>query len=234
MKTIYIADDDQIIRELLKAHIEKAGYSIKAFENGQSLYNAFLVEPADMIITDIVMPEMDGYELCKEIRKTSLVPIYMISANNDEIDRVLGLELGSDDYISKPISFRELLIKIKNTFKRLDNYSIKPVSQNILASADVTLNKENREVYIKDKLLQTSTKEFDLLKLLMENMNRAFSREQLIEHIWGYEYFGETRQVDHMVKRLRKKMIQMEAEMQIQTVWGFGYKIGDSNEEKHS
>lgn len=233
MRTIYAADDDQMIRELLQAHIEKAGFGIKTFENGRSLYDAFIAEPCDLIITDIVMPVMNGYDLCREIRKESMVPIYMISANNDEIDRVLGLELGSDDYISKPISFRELLIKIKNTFKRLDNYSVKPLNSNLVC-LDVTLNKENREVFIKDQLLQTSSKEFELLMLLMDNVNRPFSREQLIEAIWGYDYFGETRQVDHMVKRLRKKMILMEAEMQIQTVWGFGYKIGDSNEEKHS
>lgn len=233
MRTIYAADDDQMIRELLQAHIEKAGFGIKTFENGRSLYDAFIAEPCDLIITDIVMPVMNGYDLCREIRKESMVPIYMISANNDEIDRVLGLELGSDDYISKPISFRELLIKIKNTFKRLDNYSVKPLKSNLVC-LDVTLNKENREVFIKDQLLQTSSKEFELLMLLMDNVNRPFSREQLIEAIWGYDYFGETRQVDHMVKRLRKKMILMEAEMQIQTVWGFGYKIGDSNEEKHS
>lgn len=234
MRMIYIADDDNTICELLKAHIENAGYNVKTFNNGESLYNAFIAMPSDMIITDIVMPNMTGYDVCREIRKSSLVPIFMISANNDEIDRLLGLELGSDDYISKPISFRELLIKIKNIFNRLDNYLEKKPSNNEIVSVDVTLNIENREVFIKDKHLQTSSKEFDLLKLFMENINRAFSREQLIEHIWGYDYFGDKRQVDHLIKRLRKKMLQMDAQLQIQTVWGFGYKIGDNNEEKHS
>lgn len=234
MKMIYIADDDKKICELLKAHIEDAGYIVKTFKDGEDLYHAFIDLPSDMIITDIMMPKMTGYDLCREVRKISIVPIFMISAHNDEIDRVLGLELGSDDYISKPISFRELLIKIKNTFNRLDNYTVKKPDQNVISLMDVTLNKENREVYIKDKQLLTSSKEFDLLKLLMENLNRAFSREELIEHIWSYDYFGDKRQVDHVIKRLRKKMLQMDAELQIQTVWGFGYKIGDNYEEKHS
>jgi len=227
MKTIYIADDDSTICELLELHIENAGYKVRTFDNGESLYNAFLINPSDMIITDIVMPKMTGYDVCREVRKVSTIPIFMISANNEEIDRILGLELGSDDYISKPISFRELLIKIKNTFKRLDNYSEKLPVQNTIKSKDMTLNIDNREVFIGDNLLQTSSKEFELIKLLMENINRAFSREQIIEKIWGYDYFGDTRQVDHMIKRLRKKMIHMEAELRIQTVWGFGYKIGD-------
>jgi DNA-binding response OmpR family regulator len=234
MKTIYIADDDVNICDLLKTHIEKAGYNAKVFNNGKSLYDFFLSEPCDMIITDIVMPHMTGYELCKEIRKISMIPVFMISAHNDEIDRVLGLELGSDDYISKPISFRELLVKIKNTFNRVDNYGTIPQEKDVIQCMDLTLHKTEREVHINNELLQTSTKEFELLQLFLENQNRPFSREQIIEIVWGYDYFGDTRQVDHIIKRLRKKMLQMDAVLQIQTVWGFGYKIGGMNEEKHN
>ena len=232
MKLIYVADDDKNICVLLKSHIENAGYKVEMFSNGKALLERFHQKPCDMIITDILMPEMGGYDLCREIRKSSMLPIFMISANNDEIDRVLGLELGSDDYISKPISFRELIAKIKNTFKRIEMYKNPAQSDdNTLICNDLKLNKSNREVYISEELLQTTAKEFELLMLFLENLNRAFSREQIIEKIWGYDYMGDSRQVDHMIKRFRKKMLQIGSSCQIETVWGFGYKIGDKNEK---
>jgi DNA-binding response OmpR family regulator len=230
MKTIYVADDDKNICELLESHITSAGYAVKVFPNGKSLLDAFVAKPCDMIITDIVMPVMSGYDLCKEVRKKSMIPIFMISANNDEIDRVLGLELGSDDYISKPISFRELLIKIKNAFKRLNSYG-EPEKDNAVICMDLRLLEESREIFVENTLLPTTAKEFDLLNLFLQNRNRAFSREQIIEKIWGYDYYGDSRQVDHIIKRLRKKMLQLNARCQIQTVWGFGYKIGDTDEK---
>ena len=230
MKTIYVADDDKNICELLKSHIESAGYAVQIYSNGKSLLDAFNKMPCDMIITDIVMPVMSGYDLCKEVRKVSMIPIFMISANNDEIDRVLGLELGSDDYISKPISFRELLIKIKNTFMRQQSYG-ETQQGDVVSCMDIKLIKESREVYVDDTLLAATTKEFDLLHLFLTNQNRAFSREQIIEEIWGYDYYGDSRQVDHIIKRLRKKMLLLDARCRIQTVWGFGYKIGGQDEK---
>jgi len=227
MKLIYVADDDKNICTLLKSHIESAGYDVEVFNNGKELLDKYNEVPCDMVITDIVMPIMGGYDLCKEIRKVSMIPVFMISANNDEIDRVLGLELGSDDYISKPISFRELLIKIRNTFKRIELYeNPKEDDENEIECKDLKLNKESREVFINGEMMQTTTKEFDLLLLFLNNLNRAFSREQIIEKIWGYDYYGDSRQVDHMIKRLRKKMLTEGSQCQIETVWGFGYKIG--------
>ena len=200
------------------------------FANGKALLDAFIAKPCDMIITDIVMPKLSGYDLCREIRKTSMIPIFMISANNEEIDRVLGLELGSDDYISKPISFRELLIKIKNAFRRLDSLKT-PSDSAAITCQDLKLNKQSREIFINDQLLQTTSKEFDLLYLFLQSKNVAFSRDQIIDQVWGYDYYGDLRQVDHIIKRLRKKMIQADAQCRIQTVWGYGYKMGDSNEK---
>ena len=230
MKRIYVADDDINILRLLKSHIESAGHAVETFGNGQSLLERFAQSPCDLVITDIVMPRMNGYDLCREIRKTSMIPVFMISANNDEIDRVLGLELGSDDYISKPISFRELNAKIKNVFRRQEMYDAGPGTDSALVCKDLRLCKDSREVYVGDVLLKTTMKEFALLALFLENLNRAFSREAIIEKIWGYDYYGDSRQVDHMIKRLRKKMIEMDAVCQIQTVWGYGYKIGDGDE----
>lgn len=227
MKHIYVADDDKNICTLLKSHIENAGYKVEFFENGKLLLDKFNTAPCDMIITDIVMPIMGGYDLCREIRKISMIPVFMISANNEEIDRVLGLELGSDDYISKPISFRELLIKIRNTFKRIEMYeNPKEEDENEIICKDLKLNKESRDICINGELMQTTAKEFELLLFFLENLNRAFSREQIIEKIWGYDYYGDSRQVDHMIKRLRKKMLTVGSQCQIETVWGFGYKIG--------
>ncbi len=234
MKKIYVADDDKNICRLLKSHIESEGYKVETFFNGQELLSRFKKSPCDLIITDIVMPELNGYELCKEIRKTSMLPVFMISANNDEIDRVLGLELGSDDYISKPISFRELTIKIRNVFRRLEtnNTSLKKCNQELLVCYDLKLDIPAREAYVNDTILQTTAKEFDLLQLFLENINRAFSRDQIIEKIWGYDYLGDSRQVDNMIKRLRKKMLVIVSQCQIQTVWGYGYKIGDHHEKQ--
>lgn len=226
MKLIYVADDDLNICNLMKSHLEKEGYAVETFSNGEKLLQSFEEKNCDLIITDIMMPLMGGYDLCREIRKKSMIPIYMISANNEEIDRVLGLELGSDDYISKPISFRELTAKIKNTFRRIEAYQNPLVlEEDCIACKDLKLIKVSREVYIGNILLQTTAKEFDLLLLLLENKNQAFSREHIIDSVWGYDYYGDTRQVDHMIKRLRKKMLLENSECQIQTVWGFGYKI---------
>ncbi|MEX1376284.1 MAG: response regulator transcription factor [Eubacteriales bacterium] len=228
MKLIYVADDDKNICTLLKSHIENEGYIVEVFSNGRELLERFNEKPCDMVITDIVMPQMGGYDLCKEIRRASMIPVFMISANNEEIDRVLGLELGSDDYISKPISFRELNAKIKNTFKRIEIYeNPKEGDKDEITIKDLTLNKANRQVFIGGELLQTTAKEFEMLLLFLNNINRAFTREQIIEKIWGYDYYGDSRQVDHMIKRLRKKMLEAEAQCQIETVWGFGYKIGE-------
>lgn len=225
MKKIYVADDDKNISYLIKTHLENSGYQVEAFGDGNDLLERFREVQCDLIITDIMMPNLNGYDLCKEIRKTSLVPIFMISANNDEIDRVLGLELGSDDYISKPISFRELQIKVRNTFARIDRF--KSEADDSLTNKDLKIDVMKRQVFIKDELIDCTTKEFDLLVLFVTNNNQAFSRQHIIESIWGYDYMGDSRQVDNMIKRLRKKLLLHNAEFSIQTIWGYGYKAGD-------
>ena len=190
-----------------------------------------MAAPCDLVITDIMMPKLSGYDVCREIRKISMIPVFMISANNDEIDRVLGLELGSDDYISKPISFRELNARIHNTFRRMDMANeAEGGADGVIVCGNLTLAKQAREVLIDGKLLKTTTKEFDLLLLFLENKKIAFSRETIIERVWGYDYYGDSRQVDHMIKRLRKKMLESLSTCQIETVWGYGYKIGETDE----
>lgn len=228
METIYIADDDINICKILKEQFSSEGYTVKTFSDGKTLLTEFNKEPADFIITDIMMPNMTGYEICREIRKTSLVPILMISAKDEEIDKILGLELGSDDYISKPFSLREVSIKVRNILRRVAVYETK--EDTLLFCHDLKLNTRDRIVYINDVEFKTTTKEYELLVLLTKNKNKAFSREEIINSVWGYDYYGETRQVDHLIKRLRKKMLLLGAECKIETIWGYGYKIGDKNE----
>ncbi|OOO00262.1 MAG: hypothetical protein ATN35_08125 [Epulopiscium sp. Nele67-Bin004] len=227
---IYTAEDDKNIGNLLVTHLQNNGYTVKGFSNGQELLDEFKITPCDLIITDIMMPVMGGYELCKQIRTISMVPIIMISANNDEIDRVLGLELGADDYIGKPISFRELCIKVKNLLMRA-KFTAEKDNKEVARHKDLSMDFDAHVVKIGEKVLTVTPKEFDLLKLFITHKNRAFSREQIINSVWEYDYDGDARQVDHVIKRLRKKMLEHNAECQIQTVWGIGYKIGGEDEK---
>lgn len=223
---IYIADDDKNICNILKTQLESENYLVKEFYNGEDLLNEFKNTPCSLIITDIMMPKLSGYELCKEVRKFSDIPIIMVSAKDEEIDKILGLELGSDDYISKPFSLREISIKTKNMLRRT---RIIPVSTNedILNIKNLKILKNNREIIINDEEFKTTTKEYELLLLLIENKNKPYSREMIIENVWGYDYFGDTRQVDHLIKRLRKKMLLAGSNCNIETVWGYGYKVSD-------
>jgi DNA-binding response OmpR family regulator len=225
-KLIYIADDDENVCNLLKSQLVSEDYLVEEFYNGEELLKRFSSQPCELIITDIMMPHMSGYELCTEIRKSSDVPIIMISAKDEEIDKILGLELGSDDYISKPFSLREITIKVKNMLRRANNTSVINTEDRLICK-DLVIIKANRMIHIHGEELKTTAKEYDLLELLIENKNQAFSREMVIEKVWGYDYYGETRQVDHLIKRLRKKMLLADSECKIETIWGYGYKVSD-------
>lgn len=231
MKKIYIAEDDKSISDILCTHLEQNGYEVECFSHGQSLLARFSTSPCELIITDIMMPIMNGYDLCKEIRKSSLIPLIMISANNDEADRLWGLELGGDDYIGKPINLRELTIKVKNALRRMEVIQSSPSTHQCIKHLDLTLNLESRRAEINHELFELTTKEFDFLELLLSNVGKAFSRESIIQEVWQYDFDGDTRQVDQLIKRLRKKMLLLGTECEIKTVWGFGYKIGGNDEK---
>ena len=223
---IYIADDDKKVCDLLKSQLVSENYLVEEFYDAEKLLKRFLSEHCDLIITDIMMPNMSGYDLCREIRRVSDVPIIMISAKNEEIDRVLGLELGSDDYISKPFSLREITVKVRNMLRRNSN-RVTLSTEEKLVCKDLEIIKANRIILIHGEEFKTTAKEYDLLELLIDNKNQAFSREMIIEKVWGYDYYGDTRQVDHLIKRLRKKMLLAESECKIETIWGYGYKVSD-------
>ena len=222
-KNIYIVDDEKRIRDLIRAYLEKEGYVVRDFSNADSAYEIFKSQPCDMLVIDIMMPGTNGLELCRNIRKISDVPIIIVSARDEEIDRILGLELGSDDYISKPFSPRELVIRVKNIFKRLNHADSTP-QEIVHALCDVKINESRHSVKIKDRVVEFTSKEYELLTMFVKNPERAFSRDQLINSIWGYDYIGDVRPVDDLVKRLRKKLSASQSDMEIKTVWGFGYK----------
>lgn len=226
---IYIADDEERIRDLISSYLVNAGYEVKTFSDGRSVLEEFQRVPADMLILDIMMPGLDGYGVTREVRKTSPVPVIMVSAKDEEIDRILGLELGSDDYMSKPFSPRELVVRVKNIFRRMapaELVSGKPGSEKLLIR-DLAIQADERLVTCHGVPLDFTTKEFEFLLFMVKNKNHAFTREQLVEKIWGYDYLGETRTIDDLVKRIRKKLSEANSLTEITTVWGYGYKIGD-------
>jgi len=224
-KLIYVVDDEQNIRELLKKYLDAQGFEVEAFDSGRSVLSAFREKECDMMVIDIMMPEMDGYTLCRELRKTSNIPIIMISAKDEEIDRVLGLELGSDDYISKPFQPRELVARIRSVFRRSVGTKEDKNNDKKLTAVDITIYLDERKVLRGDTEIDLTSKEYGLLVYLVENKNKVFKREQLITEIWGYDFIGDTRAVDDLVKRIRKKTLDAGAKMEIKTVWGYGYKV---------
>lgn len=228
-KLIYVVDDEQKILDLVKTYLVKDGYEVATFSDGYTAFEAFSAKAADMLIIDIMMPGMDGYSLCREIRKNSDVPIIMVSAKDDEIDRILGLELGSDDYIAKPFSPRELVVRVKTIFRRIkdENITVEAVAKKEIRCHDITVFPEERRAVKDGTDIDFTAKEYDFILYLIKNKNKVFSREQLINSIWGYDYVGDTRAIDDLVKRVRKKLTQAESSLEIITVWGYGYKVAE-------
>ena len=235
MQKILIVEDEPNIRELVLYNLGQNGYEGLAAEDGIQGLAMARGEKPDLILLDIMLPGKNGYDICKELRaEGSKTPIIMLTAKNEEIDKVLGLEFGADDYISKPFGIRELMARIKAVLRR---YEISPEQEasangSGLASdagitiGDLTINVERHEVKVAGKRLELTLKEFDLLRVLAENRGRVMTRDQLLDKVWGFEYIGETRTVDVHVRYLRKKLGDEDNEGKyIQTVRGVGYKI---------
>lgn len=218
---IGIVEDDENIQDIVSAYLKKEGYTTTVLRSGEEAWELWRNNPPDMWVLDIMLPGMDGYELCKKIRATSDIPIIIISAKDEEIDKILGLELGGDDYLTKPFSPRELVARIKRLFKRASHTNKPGALDDRLQVDALTINRNDRRVFWQGDEVEITTKEFEMLLLLAEHVNRAFSREQLLVDVWGDDYFGSDRAVDDLIKRLRKKMDGI----QIDTVWGFGYRL---------
>ena len=209
-RTILIIEDEQHINDILAIQLGKEGYkTISAFDGIQGLEMALSASP-DLILLDVMLPGIDGYEVCKKVREQSNVPIIMLTAKEDEVDKILGLELGADDYMTKPYSARELTARVKANLRRSAIDSLpkiqKPGDLNTIMSGDLTINIERYEVSKNGEVIDITLREFELLKFLAMQPDKIFSREKLLENVWGYEYYGDVRTVDVTVRRLREKI----------------------------
>ncbi|WP_427339349.1 response regulator transcription factor [Caloranaerobacter sp. DY30410] len=223
MRHIFVVDDEKNIRDLIKKYLQKEGYKVTLFEDGANLLKEIDRLKPDLIVLDIMMPGIDGLELCKEIRKNNDIPIIFVSAKDEEVDRIIGLELGGDDYLSKPFSPRELVVRIKNILRRIEK--AKNANATIIEIKDIRIYTDRRFVEVNGKELKLTTKEYDLFEYLAKNKNRPFTRDELIDKIWGYNYIPDTRMIDDLVKRIRKKLKEVNSKLEITTIWGYGYRM---------
>lgn len=224
-KRILIIEDEQSISDIIKFNLEKEGYETLAAYDGQAGYEKAMSENPDLILLDVMLPLMDGFQVCKKVRETSLVPILMLTAKEEEIDKVLGLELGADDYITKPFSMRELIARIKANIRRTDFTDlVKDAPSDIQIFGNLEIDMNRFEVRKSGQALELTQREFELLKYLAAAEGRVFSREQLLEEVWGYEYYGDIRTVDVTVRRLREKLEDDSSDPKyIMTKRGIGY-----------
>ncbi len=221
---ILVADDDINIVKLIKLYLEKEGFFTVTAHNGADALELFKKEAPSMIILDIMMPELDGNRVCREIRKSSDVPIMMLTAKGETFDKVLSLELGADDYMVKPFEPKELVARVKAILRRSEAKNASD-SGRIISFDKLGVNLETYELTIDGRILDIPPKELELLYFLASNPNRVFTREQLLEEVWGFDYFGDSRTVDVHIKRLREKLVCDGVSWQLKTVWGVGYKF---------
>ena len=226
MKTkILLVDDDPNIRQLVNLYLVKEGFEVAMADRGDAALQQFLASPPDLMLLDVMLPGMDGWQVLREARRTSNAPIIMLTAKDETFDKVLGLELGADDYVAKPFDMKELVARIKAVLRRFQPQEAVPDNRE-LAFNGLTVNLSQYAVTYLGKPLEMPPKELELLYFLASHPNQVFTREQLLEQVWGYDYFGDSRTVDVHVKRLREKLTEGEKlGWQIKTVWGVGYKF---------
>lgn len=227
-KLIYIADDEINIRELIKSFLINEGYRIKTFSNGDDLYTEFVNNPSDLVILDIMMPGTDGLSLCGKIRAASNIPIIIVSAKDSELDRITGISIGSDDYLTKPFSPIELVVRVKALFRRIEMEKLPDQQNEIISFSDLSINVSKRSVLCCGKPMEVTPTEFLLTTYLIKNKDKAVSREELLKNVWKFDFDVDTRATDDVIKRLRKKLIACQSAVKIESVWGFGFKITES------
>lgn len=221
MTTVLIVDDEKNIVELARLYLSKEGFQVYGARNGADALNLVREQKPDLIVLDIMLPQMDGWEVCRQLRREgNFVPIIMLTAKSDDVDKVVGLELGADDYITKPFNPRELVARVRAVLRRTKMPRCTPLTIDL---GQLRIDRDRREVTFRGQPIRLRSKEFDLLTALAENPGRVFTRDQLLDHVWGYDYFGGTRTVDVHVARLREKLAGSGAH--IETVWGVGYKL---------
>ncbi len=223
-KKILIVDDDENICELLRLYLEKDGFATAIANDGQQAVKSAEVYKPDLILLDIMLPILDGWQVCREIRKTSNVPIIMITAKGETFDKVLGLELGADDYITKPFETKEVIARIKAVLRRMGENDKSNDLQEV-SYDKLLINITNYELVVDGKQIDTPPKELELIYHLASNPNRVYTRDQLLDEVWGFDYYGDSRTVDVHVKRLREKLEGVSDKWSLKTVWGVGYKF---------
>lgn len=229
---ILVVDDESAISDIIKFNFEKEGYLIDTADNGKGAIELAAENNYDLILLDIMMPKLNGFEALREIRKFSDVPVIMLTAREDEVDKVLGLELGADDYVVKPFSMRELLARVKAVLRRFDAQEKKEKDTKILKAKDLEINLEKYQVKRGEKNIELTLREFELLKFLASHPGIVFSREELLQEVWEYEYYGDIRTVDVTVRRLREKIEDENKDFKyIKTKRGVGYLFASDNGE---
>ena len=222
---VLIVDDDLNICELLRLYLEKEGFETVSVNDGLLALDSFRSENPDIVLLDIMLPNLDGWQVCREIRKFSDKPIIMLTAKGETFDKVLGLELGADDYVTKPFEPKEIIARIKAVLRRTSNQAAEPVKANEVSFDKLVINLDNYELKVNGVQIDTPPKELELIFHLASNPNRVFSRDQLLDEVWGFDYYGDSRTVDVHVKRLREKLEGVSDKWELKTVWGVGYKF---------
>lgn len=220
---ILVVDDDTNICELLRLYLEKDGYETVIANDGEQAVEQFQKHSPDLVLLDIMLPKLDGWQVCREIRKTSNAPVIMITAKGETFDKILGLELGADDYVVKPFDAKEVMARVKAVLRRsmpAGEDDVKMVKYDKLV-----INLTNYELWVDGKLVDTPPKELELIYHLASNPNRVFTRDQLLDEVWSFDYYGDSRTVDVHVKRLREKLEGVSDAWSLKTVWGVGYKF---------
>lgn len=219
-ETILVVDDEKNIVELARLYLEKEGYRVEyAYDGAEALVKIKSLQPA-LVVLDLMLPEVDGWEVCRRVRGESDVPIIMLTARDDDVDKIVGLEMGADDYLTKPFNPRELLARVRAVLRR---YEKAAQPEQIIKIGQVTIDPQRREVAVGDRLVELRTKEFDLLTALAQHKGIVLSRDQLLDLVWGFDFYGQTRTVDVHIAHLRDKL--SNSDLIIDTVWGIGYKL---------
>ena len=222
-KKILIVDDDSNICELLRLYLEKDGFETIIANDGEAAIAKFNLTEPDLILLDIMLPKLDGWQVCRTIRKTSNVPIIMLTAKGETFDKILGLDLGADDYVTKPFDSKEVVARVRAVLRRTANDDEN--TEKIVKYDKLIINLTNYELIVDGNVVDTPPKELELIYHLASNPNRVYSRDQLLDEVWGFEYYGDSRTVDVHVKRLREKLEGVSDKWELRTVWGVGYKF---------
>lgn len=221
---LLVVDDDPNICDMLKIYFENEGYSVRTASNGIDGVNFFKIYEPDLVLLDVMMPKKDGWQVCREIRELSARPVIMITAKGDVFDKVLGLELGADDFIVKPFDMKELSARIKAVLRRYHAHS-KDSDNELVRFENIEISLQRYELKLNGKVIDVPPKELELLYFLASNCNRVFTRDQLLDKVWGFDYLGDSRTVDVHIKRLREKLEGVSDKWALKTVWGVGYKF---------